>query len=176
MGNKNSGRSTFQWTQEADDILRTGWVAGLSASSIAGRLTKAMQRLFTRNAVIGRSRRLEMPKRGPQLAVSSSDNILTKKPRQKRAVFVKAKTVAFERSIPREDTWKGLGKIIELIDTTPTNCHWPVSTDGGWDSPADGFCGLPADEGCPYCKEHRAIAYNPNSLRSSAVKSYGHWK
>ena len=46
------------------------------------------------------------------------------------------------------------------------DCRWPVAE-------ADGeilFCGEPAENGCPYCAAHTAIAYQPAAHRRILVQ------
>lgn len=43
---------------------------------------------------------------------------------------------------------------VTLLELLLDACRWPVT-----DNPNMLFCGERADEGCPYCKRHRSLAY-----------------
>ena len=51
--------------------------------------------------------------------------------------------------------------LVKLAELKISDCRWPVAE-------ADGeilFCGEPAENGCPYCAAHTAIAYQPAAHR-----------
>jgi len=51
---------------------------------------------------------------------------------------------------------------IGLMDLTERTCKWPVgdpATDDFW------FCGLPVQQGKPYCEAHVGVAFQPMSAR-----------
>jgi hypothetical protein len=51
--------------------------------------------------------------------------------------------------------------LIKFAQLKIRDCHWPVAE-------ADGevlFCGEPAENGCPYCAAHTAIAHHPAGRR-----------
>jgi len=53
-------------------------------------------------------------------------------------------------------------KKIGLMDLTERTCKWPVgdpATDDFW------FCGLPVQQGKPYCEAHVGVAFQPMSAR-----------
>ena len=53
-------------------------------------------------------------------------------------------------------------KRIGLMDLTEKTCKWPVgdpATDDFW------FCGLPVQQGKPYCEAHVSVAFQPMSSR-----------
>ena len=53
-------------------------------------------------------------------------------------------------------------KKIGLMDLTERTCTWPVgdpATDDFW------FCGLPVQQGKPYCEAHVGVAFQPMSAR-----------
>ncbi|MEJ1993365.1 MAG: GcrA family cell cycle regulator [Maritimibacter sp.] len=53
-------------------------------------------------------------------------------------------------------------KKISLMELTERTCKWPVgdpATDDFW------FCGLPAQQGKPYCEAHVGVAFQPMSSR-----------
>ena len=53
-------------------------------------------------------------------------------------------------------------KKITLMELTERTCKWPVgdpATDNFW------FCGLPVQQGKPYCEAHVGVAFQPMSSR-----------
>ena len=53
-------------------------------------------------------------------------------------------------------------KKISLMELTERTCKWPVgdpATDNFW------FCGLPVQQGKPYCEAHVGVAFQPMSSR-----------
>lgn len=53
-------------------------------------------------------------------------------------------------------------KKLHLMDLTERTCKWPVgdpATDDFW------FCGLPVQQGKPYCEAHVGVAFQPMSAR-----------
>ena len=51
---------------------------------------------------------------------------------------------------------------ITLMELTEKTCKWPVgdpATDNFW------FCGLPSQQGKPYCEAHVGVAFQPMSAR-----------
>ena len=53
-------------------------------------------------------------------------------------------------------------KRISLMELTEKTCKWPVgdpATDDFW------FCGLPVQQGKPYCEAHVGVAFQPMSSR-----------
>ncbi|UWQ34034.1 GcrA cell cycle regulator [Leisingera sp. M527] len=53
-------------------------------------------------------------------------------------------------------------KKLSLMDLTERTCKWPVgdpATEDFW------FCGLPSQQGKPYCEAHVGVAFQPMSSR-----------
>ena len=53
-------------------------------------------------------------------------------------------------------------KKLSLMELTERTCKWPVgdpATDAFW------FCGLPVQQGKPYCEAHVGVAFQPMSSR-----------
>jgi GcrA cell cycle regulator len=51
---------------------------------------------------------------------------------------------------------------LSLMELTEKTCKWPVgdpATSNFW------FCGLPVQQGKPYCEAHVGIAFQPMSAR-----------
>ena len=51
---------------------------------------------------------------------------------------------------------------LTLMELTERTCKWPIgdpATDDFW------FCGLPSQQGKPYCEAHVGVAFQPMSAR-----------
>ncbi len=159
-------RVAWVWNDEQDAMLKDMW-KDYSATQLAALFTKRFHRTMTKNSIIGRARRLRMPPKGPTYAQASSfhfvDKSVEKKKPHTNAVFVKYEP-------PKaEEKWKAFADTdpVPLVELTDHRCHFPVNS--AWNEPARLFCGRDADPGCPYCKEHRAIAYNPIPPKSQRL-------
>jgi len=153
-----SGRTAYSWSPEADAELRELWsIRGMTASEIGARMGK------TRNAVLGRAHRLDLPMRK---AATTGYNAFTRV-RTPRAVVKRAprkstyvtkprrkpepKPVATEQQ--RQMAWAALpGSMpVALLDLTAESCRWPVG-----EAPFH-FCGLKATQGS-YCDHHAKLS------------------
>jgi len=104
---------------------------------------------LTRNATIGKARRLNLPMRA---------NVKLPRKQTKQGVrMLKVKTTRVDAPIPPElePTVETGVTIYQLRDGV---CHWP----GGavTDYPPFIYCGEAAPPGAPYCATHRGRAYN----------------
>jgi hypothetical protein len=106
-------------------------------STIAPMLSKEFNIRLTKNACIGKSRRLKMP---PREARPPKIRQYVYKPR------VKTK--------PREPEHAGLITIYQLRDFV--DCKWPIG-----ELPDLLYCGQPQEEGQVYCTKHCDLAYHP---------------
>jgi len=157
------------WTDEQDEIAAAMWRAGESARDIAGRIGKS------RNAVIGRMRRLEVRQGDggkPAEASAAAQKPLAKpaakaakKPRKSGKKAAAAQAERPPRKFFVEDAPESAGDAvasphpvrIELHDDG--QCRWPLG-----DPASDDFryCGNPVapdDSTYNYCSGHRALAF-----------------
>lgn len=114
------------WTKERVERLKELWSQGLSASAIAVELGEV-----TRNAVIGKARRLELPNR-------AAVRVIRRKPRPIRP------TPVYD---PR---------YVRLPDLGRNMCKWPIGDPRHDDFH---FCGGDTQTGASYCDHHCTIAY-----------------
>lgn len=176
------------WTDERVEKLTKLWAEGLSASQIAAQLGDV-----SRNAVIGKVHRLNLPGRA-----KSGGSVATARPAAKRpaapaqpapraATFQQQRPAAAaprataRAAAPKDDfefeplvatALPTAGDVIlptslklSLTDLTERTCKWPVG-----DPLSDNFhfCGCEATESSPYCKFHAKMAYQPVSERRRA--------
>ncbi|MEO0677761.1 MAG: GcrA family cell cycle regulator [Pseudomonadota bacterium] len=180
----------MSWTDERVEILKKMWGEGQSASVIAKELGGV-----TRNAVIGKVHRLGLSNRagaGAASAKAAPEKKAAKpvkepveakvEPKTESAAPERAISPAARKIIPagqplppqpsaNEISPEALAKVnevektskkISLMELTERTCKWPVgdpATDDFW------FCGLPVQQGKPYCEAHVGVAFQPMSSR-----------
>ncbi|KQO79044.1 GcrA family cell cycle regulator [Rhizobium sp. Leaf262] len=177
----------MNWTDERVEKLKRLWSEGLSASQIAAQLGGV-----SRNAVIGKVHRLNLPGRAKAGGTVATTRPATKRP---TATASTPRTTTFQaRVAPARNTVRTAGatalkdemdmetaQVLEYVPvnnaTLPTSlrltlteltertCKWPVG-----DPLKDDFhfCGCEASEASPYCKFHAKMAYQPVSERRRA--------
>ncbi len=180
----------MSWTDERVELLKKMWTEGQSASQIAKELGGV-----TRNAVIGKVHRLGLSNRAgatPAKAEAKPAKAEPKpkpQPKTEPAREAKPEPVAEAKPIParkaiipagqplppqpsaNEISPEALAKVNEvekkakklsLMELTERTCKWPVgdpATEDFW------FCGLPVQQGKPYCEAHVGVAFQPMSSR-----------
>jgi GcrA cell cycle regulator len=167
------------WTDERVERLKKLWSEGLSASQIAAQLGGV-----SRNAVIGKVHRLNLPGRAKAGGATSARS-------QKRATIqTQARPTTFAprtitRTVARPAGATMLKEEIEIdalevVETAPSNvvvpifkrlplvkltertCKWPIG-----DPLKDDFCfcGNDSPDNTPYCGYHQKLAYQPSAER-----------
>ena len=180
----------MSWTDERVEILKKMWGEGQSASVIAKELGGV-----TRNAVIGKVHRLGLSNRAgsggssTKTAAEKKPKAAAKpkpapkpEPKTESAAPERALSPAARKIIPagqplppqpsaNEISPEALAKVnevektskkISLMELTERTCKWPVgdpATEDFW------FCGLPVQQGKPYCEAHVGVAFQPMSSR-----------
>ena len=167
----------MSWTDERVEKLKQLWSDGLSASQIAAQLGG-----ISRNAVIGKVHRLNLPGRAKSGGSSASRSKRTTtaqrssfsaraaspRPvmRTSGATALKADIVADAvRNLdtrPIEDVVVPIYKKLELTELTERTCKWPVGDPLQEDFY---FCGSDCEESGPYCTYHSKLAFQPAADR-----------
>ncbi|MFD1344645.1 GcrA family cell cycle regulator [Litorisediminicola beolgyonensis] len=180
----------MSWTDERVELLKKMWGEGQSASQIAKELGGV-----TRNAVIGKVHRLGLSNRGgaeepaaapkaeakpkpaakPEAAARPEPQTESAEPKP-QPVAARNKIIPAGQPLPpqpsaNEISPEALAKVNEiekkakkltLMELTERTCKWPVgdpATEHFW------FCGLPVQQGKPYCEAHVGVAFQPMSSR-----------
>jgi len=77
-------------------------------------------------------------------------------PPQPSANEISPEALASQREVEKK------AKRLTLMELTERTCKWPIgdpATDDFW------FCGLPVQQGKPYCEAHVGVAFQPMSSR-----------
>ena len=183
----------MSWTEERVETLKKMWGEGQSASQIAkelGGVTRnavigKVHRLGLSNrATSGASKAEPKAKAAPKAEPKSKAPAKTAAPDLKTepAAPPKSTLPARKQIIPagqplppqpsaNEISPEALAKVnevekkakkISLMELTERTCKWPVgdpATEDFW------FCGLPVQQGKPYCEAHVGVAFQPMSSR-----------
>lgn len=143
------------WTEERTALLRALWAEGLSCTQIADQIGG-----LSRNAVIGKSNRLGLPRRKRKEGAP-------RRPKEKRAYRIGRASVApdlFQDALPPPDF---LG--IPFVETDAKTCMYPEG-DGAHML----FCGQPRKDESSYCPGHHAICWvKPTGKRTVKWKLWG---
>lgn len=156
--------TVINWSDDRTDQLKKLWNDGLSASQIAAELGH-----ITRNAVIGKVRRLGLTGRLPGVSRAAAPRPRPAPAHARRATQIRK---LVDRPIP-----EAIQEIVQplaaadipaaqrcgISQLTDRCCHWPVGDPG---KPGFFFCGGAALADGPYCAHHARIAYQPNTRRT----------
>lgn len=175
----------MNWTDERVERLKRLWAEGLSASQIAAQLGGV-----SRNAVIGKVHRLNLPgraKAGGSTAASRAAKRPAPAPRPANYPSrVTTRTVARaagsnmlkeEIEIDGDETIeiRPVGNVVlpisrklVLTELTERTCKWPIG-----DPMKDDFhfCGCESADTSPYCSYHAKLAYQPVGERRKAANA-----
>jgi GcrA cell cycle regulator len=139
------------WTDVIITALIQLWSEGRSGAEIARRLN------VSRNSVIGKAHRLDLPRRPSPIRYSEGD-------RKQQAKALKITTAILgctpTQTLPGQTGERGA---IFRIDC----CCWPIGDPG---SSSFQFCEQPALPDKPYCQEHDNRAYVRKHVKSRSHK------
>lgn len=157
------------WTQKEDALLTELWAKGLSATQIMAMMPRPM----TRNAVIGRISRLQLPGRTTKVRARSSASNLPLRPTRRQSVLKTGQgkaltppatkllqTLAAEMraaiEAPKSQIEITVSLGVALLDLPPNGCRWPVNQAPRGEEHL--FCGELRLEGKSYCRKHHALS------------------
>ncbi len=181
----------MSWTEERVETLKKMWAEGQSASQIAkelGGVTRnavigKVHRLGLSNRASGGTAKVvkekpaakadAVPKAAPKAKAEAPERpapaaptpISARKqiipagqplPPQPSANEISPEALASVREVEKK------AMKLSLMELTERTCKWPIgdpATDEFW------FCGLPVQQGKPYCKAHVGVAFQPMSSR-----------
>jgi GcrA cell cycle regulator len=148
----------MDWTEETILCLRALWDEGHSTAEIGRRLG------VTKNAVVGKAHRLNLPARPSPIRRASEDARVPRRtsPRRSNGPTLASLTVIAPVNRPIE-TVRSSQPALRAVQAMPraaigrvTACCWPIGEPG---TPSFRFCSDSALTGKPYCGAHAAIAY-----------------
>ena len=145
----------MSWTPEREEELRQLWKKGLSGSKIANLLGNNT----TRNAVIGKAHRLNLPARSVSRKSTTKGNTekssVPEIKTQKLGRKARFRALLLDKNFEPENPTK-------LENLTDNHCRWPL---GEKMEPASLFCGRKSIEKFPYCRLHLLYAFQPKNAK-----------
>jgi GcrA cell cycle regulator len=168
----------MSWTDERVDRLKKLWADGLSASQIAAELGGV-----SRNAVIGKVHRLNLPGRAKsggssasrtkRVSTSSRSSGYASRSTVTRTIARTSGATALKQEMiadavaeidlrPIEDVVVPIFRKLALTELTEKTCKWPVGDPLQEDF---FFCGTDCDDTGPYCNYHSKLAFQPAAER-----------
>jgi len=160
-------RQIMRWSPERENALREFALEGLAASRIASAMNQRFGSNYTRNAIIGKMRRLGVPLYhavGPyQAGVKRSypnrrKTVSLAKPRPKRPPKTRIMAVIREALPDMASTEAISSNPVHLLDATDNHCRWPIG------EPSEMlFCGNPVLQAKgihQWCASHCLIGLN----------------
>ena len=168
------------WTPEHCDALRDCLARGMSYSEIADAINAKFRTAYSRNAAIGRARRMGLSGRivptapPPALARALARAAIGGRkppllqPRERHVpefmrpmpVFPRVQTTKLRcvEIVPRH---------LGLVDLEPGDCRYPYGGDE--EGEAITFCGHPRREGASYCTPHFHLTRGPGTASERAA-------
>ena len=155
------------WAEEHSQALREYLGRGLSFSEIANAINAKFNTAYSRNATIGRARRLglsgpERPDRPARPKRQQPNPARQKKMRAPVLAEPRPKPGVFERAAALQLRCVGIvPRHLSLLELEDGDCRYPYGGDA--DGEAITFCGHPRREGSSYCVSHFHLTSGPGT-------------
>lgn len=147
------------WAPEHSDALRECLAKGMSYSEAADAINAKFGTAYTRNAAIGRARRMGLSTPRPPVSPARAKT----PPKLSLARLNKLRARLFGDFRPRREVFKRAAELrlrcvaivprhLSLIELEDGDCRYPYGGDR--EGEAITFCGHPRREGSSYCTSH----------------------
>jgi GcrA cell cycle regulator len=152
------------WTEEHSKALREFVESGISFSRIADAINAKFKTGYSRNAVIGRARRIGLAGPGrPKDWPNPRPSAKAPPPHKPREHFASQS----RRPAPISETVEPVNlrcveinpRHLSLVDLEPGDCRYPYGGDD--EGEAITFCGHPRRQGTSYCAAHFYLTRGP---------------
>ena len=153
------------WPPEHSSALRRHFDAGLSFSEIARAINLKFTTAYTRNAVLGRAKRMGLvcsgrPQPSLQAGPPCQERIVESKPVEPGSAAMRRLTAILKSQEPPKLRCAEVEpRHLSLIELECGDCHYPYGGDE--DGEAITFCGRPRQPGSSYCTPHFQLSRNP---------------
>lgn len=142
--------TSHQWTDSIVQRLRDLHATNLSFSEIAVELNEEFATSITRNACIGKSKRIGLPERAmTQAERGKLSHDKWRMVRVKKAVPQQPKI-----SVPKPSVEDVTPLHVSFMDLERDQCRFPYG-----DGPSFTFCGCRAFDGGSYCEPHHTLTH-----------------
>jgi GcrA cell cycle regulator len=140
-------KSTSPWNETTLTLLASMNAIGESFSRIAKEISRVCGMVVTRNACIGKARRMNLPQRE------------VKPPKLPREPMPFRPPQPIAQPKPKPEPIPLITNPVTIFQLNHKTCRWPL---GGFYDPPDLFCGAPPLNGVSYCASHAARAFTPS--------------
>jgi GcrA cell cycle regulator len=160
------------WAPEHSDALRDYLAKGMSYSEIAKAINAKFSTVYSRNATIGRARRMGLagPDRPPSLpkpqAGISAPRLQKLRERNTIELIPPMPTSAGPERVKLRCI-QILPRHLSLVDLEAGDCRYPYGGDE--EGEAITFCGHPQREGSSYCVGHFHLTRGPGTASERAA-------
>ncbi|GLR85338.1 GcrA family cell cycle regulator [Bradyrhizobium iriomotense] len=154
------------WASEHSDALRDYFLKGMSFAEIGREINARFGTDYTRNAVIGRAKRMGLAAPGrassPPIAPHLPNGVFPQHPSGKGEAS-KPPLVPAE---PAKLRCVGIRpRLVSLLALKPGDCRYPYGGDK--DGEPIAFCGHPRRPGSSYCTPHFHLTSGPDTARTT---------
>lgn len=162
------------WSSEHSDALRDYFLKGMSYAEIGRQINARFGTAYSRNAVVGRAKRLGLaaPARmtSPSVVPSLLGEACLLSPGRQRLPYLNLPPKsALKPAAPVKLRCVGVQpRLISLVQLEPGECRYPYGGDR--DGEEIIFCGHPLQPGSSYCAPHLRLTRRPatGSARNAA--------
>ena len=160
------------WASEHSDALREFIALGLSWSEAAAAINRKFETSYTRNAVLGRARRMGlMAPRPPESspgATSTPNRLGGVRPAEPRIPWLHRPMPVFERTETEQLRCVEIEpRHLSVVDLERGDCRYPYGGDE--EGEAITFCGHPRRPGSSYCAPHFHLSRGPGTPSERAA-------
>ena len=153
---------SFNWASEHSDALRDCLLRGMSYGQAANAINAKFGTEFTRNAAVGRAKRLGLKAAvGRKVALGSQRPKLPPRPVREskpRTHWTAAPAPAPEPAKPVTLRCVGIKpRLLAFADLEPGDCRYPYGGEKEGEAPA--FCGHPRIARSSYCRPHHELTH-----------------
>jgi GcrA cell cycle regulator len=152
------------WASEHSDALREFIAIGLSCSEAAAAINRKFETSYTRNAVLGRARRMGLMAPTPPELSPGSTSTLNRlggiRPAEPRIPLLHRPMPVFERTETDQLRCAEIEpRHLSVVDLEREDCRYPYGGDE--EGEAITFCGHPRRSGSSYCAPHFHLSRGP---------------
>lgn len=155
------------WPQEHSRALRELHAKGMSYGEIAREMNARFGTAYTRNAVLGRGKRMGFAapattreRQPPRRLMAKAAHVQARVTAERRAPILVAPV---PRAEPVQLRCVGISpRLISLVDLEPGDCRYPYGGDTDGDPIV--FCGHPRQAGSCYCTPHFHLTRNREGI------------
>lgn len=148
------------WAPEHSDALREFIARGLSYAAAAHAINARFNTAYTRNAALGRARRLGLGPDGRQLSSIAARDGGAARASEPRALPLHWPVPVFKDAKPAKlRCVKIEPRHLSLVELEQEHCRYPYGGDE--EGEAITFCGHPRRAGSSYCTPHFSLCWEP---------------